>query len=135
MITRPFVPPFLLQQDAFPLCAETDPGAFHPEQGEPSADAQAICGRCELRNPCAQWAIANPDLQGIWGGLTGRDRRDIRSRNRVQRRPARNWTDSDTQAQVIDLTIRGWTPSEIARELGISSRTVCRIRARERDAA
>lgn len=134
-MNRPFVPVFLLEDGAHALCSETDPEAYFPEPGQPNKSARDVCARCDLRNPCAQWAIANPDEHGIWGGLSERERVDIRRRQPIERRQPRNWTDAETRALVIDLTVRGWSLVQIAREVGVTARTISRIRARERDAA
>ncbi len=40
--------------------------------------AKAACGTCPHRVDCAEWAIARPGEWGIWGGLNGNDRAQIR---------------------------------------------------------
>ncbi len=37
--------------------------------------ARAVCAGCPAREPCLNYALANPELVGIWGGTTGRERR------------------------------------------------------------
>ena len=60
------------------LCAETDPDAFFPELGEPSREAKAVCRRCEVRDECLEYALANSERFGIWGGLSENERRPLR---------------------------------------------------------
>ncbi len=62
-----------------PLCAQTDPDAFFPEKGGSTQAAKQICAMCEVRLQCLDWAFANTMRFGIWGGLSERERRRIRS--------------------------------------------------------
>jgi WhiB family transcriptional regulator, redox-sensing transcriptional regulator len=64
------------------LCAQTDPEAFFPEKGGSTRDAKKICGSCEVRAQCLQYALDNDERFGIWGGLSERERRKLR-RNRI----------------------------------------------------
>lgn len=40
--------------------------------------AKAICWRCAVRRECVAYALADPDLHGIWGATTERQRRNRR---------------------------------------------------------
>ena len=62
------------------LCAQTDPEAFFPEKGGSTRDAKKICGSCEVRVQCLEYALANDERFGIWGGLSERERRKLRKR-------------------------------------------------------
>jgi WhiB family redox-sensing transcriptional regulator len=62
------------------LCAQTDPEAFFPEKGGSTRDAKKICISCEVRNQCLEYALANDERFGIWGGLSERERRKLRKR-------------------------------------------------------
>jgi len=66
------------QTDA--LCAQTDPEAFFPEKGGSTRDAKKICGTCEVRAQCLEYALQNDERFGIWGGLSERERRKLRRR-------------------------------------------------------
>jgi len=33
-------------------------------------DARAVCRRCPVREECLAYAMSDPDIYGIWGGLT-----------------------------------------------------------------
>lgn len=59
------------------LCAETDPEAFFPEKGGSTADAKRVCRACEVRAECLEYALANDERFGIWGGLSERERRRL----------------------------------------------------------
>ncbi|MBG6180302.1 WhiB family transcriptional regulator [Arthrobacter sp. CAN_A1] len=62
------------------LCAQTDPEAFFPEKGGSTRDAKKVCGACNVRSQCLEYALANDERFGIWGGLSERERRRLRKR-------------------------------------------------------
>lgn len=66
-------------------CAGVDPDLFFPKRGEDSAAAKAVCRGCTVRQDCLDYALRQRELFGIWGGTSERERRHIRSRQRVQR--------------------------------------------------
>lgn len=76
-----------------PLCAQTDPEIFFPEEDEDGkplarnatsyAEAKAVCRACDHRDACAVWAIKN-ESQGFWGGLSPAQRRQIRRRFNIK---------------------------------------------------
>ena len=65
------------------LCAQTDPEAFFPEKGGSTREAKKVCLGCDVRSECLEYALANDERFGIWGGLSERERRRIR-RQRAQ---------------------------------------------------
>ena len=62
------------------LCAQTDPEAFFPEKGGSTREAKRICQVCEVRSECLEYALANDERFGIWGGLSERERRKLKKR-------------------------------------------------------
>jgi WhiB family redox-sensing transcriptional regulator len=60
------------------LCAQTDPEAFFPEKGGSTRDAKRICSGCEVKAQCLEYALANDERFGIWGGLSERERRKLK---------------------------------------------------------
>jgi WhiB family redox-sensing transcriptional regulator len=60
------------------LCAETDPEAFFPEKGGSTREAKKICTGCEVKAECLEYALANDERFGIWGGLSERERRRLK---------------------------------------------------------
>ena len=60
------------------LCAQTNPEAFFPEKGGSTREAKRICSGCEVRAECLEYALANDERFGIWGGLSERERRRLR---------------------------------------------------------
>lgn len=60
-----------------PACADiTDPELFFPldEGGAAGAAAKAVCGGCELRTRCLEYALSTRMAAGIWGGLATAER-------------------------------------------------------------
>lgn len=64
------------------LCSQTDPDAFYPEKGQVPTKALIVCGNCPVQTQCLEWALANDERYGVWGGKTEPERR------RMQRRAA-----------------------------------------------
>lgn len=60
------------------LCAQADPEAFFPEQGGSTREAKLICNECEVRSDCLEYALENNERFGIWGGLSERERRNLK---------------------------------------------------------
>ena len=65
------------------LCAETDPEAFFPEKGGSTREAKRVCSGCAVRSDCLEYALANDERFGIWGGLSERERRRVRLARRM----------------------------------------------------
>ncbi|GBD85271.1 transcriptional regulator WhiB [bacterium BMS3Abin02] len=59
-------------------CRGGDANLFFPERGASTRKAKAICGACEVRVECLEFAIEQSEKFGIWGGLSERERRRIR---------------------------------------------------------
>jgi WhiB family redox-sensing transcriptional regulator len=62
------------------LCAQTDPEAFFPEKGGSTREAKRVCTGCDVRSECLEYALANDERFGIWGGLSERERRKLKRR-------------------------------------------------------
>ena len=62
------------------LYAQTNPEAFFPEKGGSTREAKRVCATCEVREECLQYALANDERFGIWGGLSERERRKLKRR-------------------------------------------------------
>ncbi len=62
------------------LCAQTDPEAFFPEKGGSTREAKRVCLTCDVRADCLEYALANDERFGIWGGLSERERRKLKKR-------------------------------------------------------
>lgn len=60
------------------LCAETDPELFFPEKGGSTREAKQVCRSCEVWAQCLEYALATDQRFGLWGGLSERERRQLK---------------------------------------------------------
>jgi WhiB family redox-sensing transcriptional regulator len=74
--------------DGSQLCSQTDPDLFFPENtGQSivhSRIVKKLCSSCHFKNPCLEYAIMRPELQGLWAGTTHRDRFEIRRKRKLK---------------------------------------------------
>ncbi|MER3395430.1 MAG: transcriptional regulator [Acidimicrobiia bacterium] len=75
-----------LSWQAYAACMGVDPDLFFPERGASTREAKAVCSRCVVRTECLEYALANAEKFGIWGGMSERERRKIRKLRAQQRR-------------------------------------------------
>lgn len=66
-------------------CNNADPEIFFPERGASSKAARAVCGQCEVRMECLEYALNNKEQFGIWGGTSERERRRLRKERTLKR--------------------------------------------------
>lgn len=66
-------------------CNGIDPDVFFPHTAADEKHAKSICQGCEVRSECLEFAIAQREDHGIWGGASERERRSIIRRRRRQR--------------------------------------------------
>jgi WhiB family redox-sensing transcriptional regulator len=63
------------------LCPEYPHVSFFPQRGESSGEAKAICRRCLVQEECLAYALTTHSTatdHGVWGGLSARERRQLR---------------------------------------------------------
>jgi WhiB family redox-sensing transcriptional regulator len=60
------------------LCREYPKLSWHPELGQSTAAAKAVCERCLVRSECLSYALADPTLVGVWGATGPRERARLR---------------------------------------------------------
>jgi hypothetical protein len=65
------------------LCAQTDPELFFPEKGGSTIDARKICVECPVRNDCLLEALANDYDEGVWGGLSAKERQALKRQGKL----------------------------------------------------
>jgi WhiB family transcriptional regulator, redox-sensing transcriptional regulator len=58
-------------------CRGLDPEIFFPATDEEAEEAKAICAVCPVRQMCLEHALAAREREGVWGGLTERERRRV----------------------------------------------------------
>lgn len=127
-------------------CKRQDPERWFPgdEEGVTAEYAKNQCDTCPIKDACLAYALADPDMSGIWGGSTTKQRARLRG-GRPEPVPApkprpvvvpKNRSKSyisERREAVQRLTDSGWSSWQIARELKINARSVVRIRAAIRD--
>jgi WhiB family redox-sensing transcriptional regulator len=60
-------------------CKGLDPDMFYPERGVSTDEAKQVCAMCPVQVQCAEHAIVTMEKNGIWGGLSERQRKTIRA--------------------------------------------------------
>lgn len=71
--------------DGRQLCAKEDPEVFFPEDYNDRLAvnvAKDICRACPLQISCAEYAIPQPYLDGVWGATTPRERSRLRAKRK-----------------------------------------------------
>ncbi len=56
------------------LCREVDSDLFFPDRGSVPTEAKRVCARCPVLAQCRDFAATHP-VMGVWGGLTGEERK------------------------------------------------------------
>ena len=69
-------------------CLGVDPDLFFPERGASTREAKEVCRGCVVREECLEFALANGEKFGIWGGMSERERRRIRRQRALARQAA-----------------------------------------------
>lgn len=61
-------------------CAEIPADLWYPEKGanQHVSNVKAVCNQCPVQRQCLEYALANGENEGIWGGLTVKERRKLR---------------------------------------------------------
>lgn len=60
-------------------CRTAPPELFFPTRGDDTEPAKKICRGCPVVADCRDYALGIAWLKGVWGGLSERERRDLRS--------------------------------------------------------
>ncbi|MGF1596256.1 MAG: WhiB family transcriptional regulator [Acidimicrobiales bacterium] len=66
-------------------CLGVDPDLFFPERGASTREAKEVCRGCVVQDDCLEFALANGEKFGIWGGMSERERRRIRRQRALER--------------------------------------------------
>ena len=65
-------------------CLGVDPDLFFPERGASTREAKEVCRGCVVKQDCLEYALATGEKFGIWGGMSERERRKIRRKQREE---------------------------------------------------
>ena len=66
-------------------CRGEDPSLFFPSLGMDTVKARVVCSICPVRKECLDYATGDPEITGIWGGTSGKQRQKMRSERRKLR--------------------------------------------------
>ena len=83
MSRRRCSPPFALVSGRWvqrAACRGHPIARFFPKGGATVGAAKAVCAECVVRRECLDYALAEPQLQGVWGGTSEAERRALRRR-------------------------------------------------------
>ena len=59
------------------LCREYPDVPWFGQSLRSTKRAKAVCEKCLVRTECLSYAMSDPTLDGVWGGLTARERRQL----------------------------------------------------------
>jgi WhiB family transcriptional regulator, redox-sensing transcriptional regulator len=107
-------------------CRGADLNLFFPGRGESAEPARQICAGCPVWQPCLNYALSRGIVHGIWGGLTERDRRALRSRHAGAARRERD-------EAIVAASAAGHSKAAIGRAFGLAATSVTRVLSRDPD--
>jgi WhiB family redox-sensing transcriptional regulator len=64
-------------------CRWVDPDLFYPVSEADAEPAKLVCSQCGVQQRCLEFAVEAREFEGVWGGLTGAERRAMHRRRRV----------------------------------------------------
>jgi WhiB family redox-sensing transcriptional regulator len=68
-------------------CNQYDPDMFFDTHVRTERRAKAICSRCDVAAKCLAFALDTRIEFGVWGGLNGKERREIMRTGRTAEMP------------------------------------------------
>lgn len=82
-------------------CTTADPELFFPISSvgvtaRQARKAQQVCGRCQVRQECLDFAVRAGEMNGIWGGILPEDRIRMRREETARRRAEARRRDFET---------------------------------------
>lgn len=89
-------------------CRGLDTNIFFPDRGDDYRPAKRICNECPVREQCLEYSFEIPQVIGIWGGITGKERRKEKAR--------RNTTPTKTVIPIKHGTNSGYVVHRKRRE-------------------
>jgi WhiB family transcriptional regulator, redox-sensing transcriptional regulator len=107
-------------------CRGGDLEVFFPGRGQSAEPARQICASCPVRELCLDYALRHGIVDGIWGGLTERDRRALRSRHLSAARRKRD-------EAILAADAAGYGQAAIGRAFGLAATSVSRVLSQDAD--
>ena len=107
-------------------CRGADLALFFPSRGESAGPARQICASCPVRELCLDYALRHGIVHGIWGGLTERDRRALRSRHVSTSKRKRD-------EAILAADAAGYSQAAISRAFSLARTSVSRVLSHDTD--
>jgi transcription factor WhiB len=58
---------------------------FYPPTGKAvTEEVKDMCNRCPVQKECLEFALERPEKYGFWGGMSEKERKEIRRKKRKQ---------------------------------------------------
>lgn len=122
LLSRLLPDPTALSWREVAACRTADPMIFFPSEQDSAArrfstadQAKAVCSECLVINECLQYAIDTNQRDGVWGGLTGKERRKFKERMLTAQRRAQwspeEWDRRRAQARRAAYGRKGRPPA------------------------
>jgi WhiB family transcriptional regulator, redox-sensing transcriptional regulator len=64
-------------------CRWVEPDLFYPVSDSDAGPAKEVCAGCGVRERCLDYALTCREFDGVWGGLTGTERRALYRRRKL----------------------------------------------------
>ncbi len=84
-------------------CLGVDPDLFFPERGASTREAKEVCRGCVVQGSCLEFALANGEKFGIWGGESARGRRRIRRQRALDQQDNADGNTSTTPLLLVEV--------------------------------
>lgn len=96
-----------------------------------AAEAKSICGRCPVRIRCLSWALETRQDQGVWGGMTEKERLALHKRRSGttfgRNRNVADHIFAERLDEFLMLRSQGLDGIELASALSTNVQTVNRV--------
>lgn len=70
-------PDWMLQGVCAQVGATADHDLWFPPLGYNGREAKKVCAGCPVRDECLEYALGGRETQGVWGGLSSRQRQTL----------------------------------------------------------
>ena len=105
-------------------CRRLDVNTFTTEHNtEIVLQALRVCNRCKVQDKCLEYALNLPSPYGVWGGMTGRELREMKRHTRA---PVRHGTSTGYTQHCY----RGETPCSLCRAAHVEAQRVANMNRR-----
>lgn len=105
---------------------------WFPAKGEATGPAKRVCARCPVLSECQAWVLGlDHEEFGVWGGMSERERRQLRS-GTPKPRPHSPQEYRERAARIRAMSASGMSAADIAAEVGGTASSVWGVLARSR---